>query len=335
MNTKSYIQKLSFKKLGNYFKLFVSFYISLIRKKTIHWGMPANISVEPTNYCNLACKECPTGTKSLSRQKGNMNLDLFKNLIKQVSTDVNGLIFYFQGEPYLNKKLFEMIKLANAENVYTYCSTNGHFLDDTNAEMTIKSGLDELIISLDGTTQKVYEAYRQNGSLKKVLEGSKKLVNWKKKLNSDKPFTKFQFLVVKPNEHQIEKAKTLAKETAVDKIVFKTAQIYDYQNGNRLIPENQKYSRYKKQKNGTYKIKSKLKNRCWRMWSNPVVTVDGSVIPCCFDKDAKHAFGNINKQSFTEIWNGEKYQSFRQQILSNRKSIDICKNCTEGLKIRN
>ena len=333
MNTNSYIQKLSFKKLFNYLKLLISFYFSQITKKPIHWGMPSNISIEPTNLCNLACKECPTGMKSLSRTKGNMSLDLFKNIIKQVSPQLTGLILYFQGEPYLNKSLFKMIKYANAQNVYTYCSTNAHFLDDNKVKMTLESSLDELIISLDGTTQKVYEEYRQNGSLKKVLDGSKRLTLWKKKLNLSKPFISFQFLVVKPNEHQIEDAKILAKDIGVDKIIFKTAQIYDYKNGNPLIPENDKYSRYKRQKDGTYKIKSKLKNHCWRMWSNPVITVDGSVIPCCFDKDAKYAFGNLKEQSFKEIWNSEKYKTFRQQILTNRRSIDICKNCTEGLKI--
>ncbi len=332
MNTISFIRKLSLKKLINYLKLTISFYVSYITKKPIIWGMPNTIAIEPTNICNLHCKECPTGMKTLSRAKGNMDFTLYKNIIDQIHTQLTGLILYFQGEPFLNKDLFKMIQYANSKNVYTYCSTNGHFLDDKSAESTIESKLDELIISLDGTTQVVYEAYRQAGSLKKVLDGSEKMVKWKKKMGSFKPFLKFQFLVVKPNEHQIHDAKILAKEIGMNKIVFKTAQIYDYKDGNLLIPGNNKYSRYKKLNDGTYKIKNKLKNRCWRMWTNPVITVDGSLIPCCFDKDAKHAFGNLNEHSFKEIWESENYNNFRQKILTDRKSIDICRNCTEGLK---
>jgi radical SAM protein with 4Fe4S-binding SPASM domain len=295
--------------------------------------MPATIAIEPTNLCNLACKECPAGTQSLKRAKGDIDVGLFEKTITQIHKSLISCILYFQGEPFLNKQLFKMIQLAHTKKLYTYCSTNGHFLNNENAKRTIESGIDELIISLDGTTQKVYESYRQKGSLKTVLEGTKNIIKWKNKLNRNKPFVKFQFLVIKPNENQINDAKLLAKEIKVDAISFKSAQIYDYKNGNGLIPENEKYSRYKKQADGGYRIKSKLKNRCWRMWSNPVVTIDGSVIPCCFDKDTKYKMGNLNTQSFQEIWDGEKYRAFRQQILTNRKEIDICRNCTEGLRL--
>lgn len=334
MNYKSYIQKLSLKKLINYLKLVLSFHASYLAKKPVHLGMPTIIAIEPTNLCNLACKECPTGTKSLTRTKGDIPVRLFEKTVNQLSKHLISIILYFQGEPFLHKQLFEMIKFANKKRLYTYCSTNGHFLNDTNAKKIVECGLDELIISLDGTTQAVYEAYRQTGNLKTVLEGTKNVVAWREKQNSGKPYIKFQFLVLKTNEHQINDAKKLAKQSKLDKISFKSAQIYDYKNKDALIPENERYSRYKMQNDGSYKIKSRLKNRCWRMWSNPVVTVDGSVIPCCFDKDAKYTMGNLNEQSFKEIWKGNKYRAFRQQILTDRKKIDICRNCTEGLRIR-
>lgn len=113
----------------------------------------------------------------------------------------------------------------------------------------------------------------------------------------------FQFLVVKPNEHQLEDVKKLAHELGVDDVVFKTAQLYDFENGNPLIPENIKYSRYKKNNDGTYSIKNKLLNQCWRMWSSCVVTWDGIVVPCCFDKDAKHQLGDLKNQILMSFGN--------------------------------
>ncbi|PIZ06251.1 MAG: radical SAM protein, partial [Flavobacteriales bacterium CG_4_10_14_0_8_um_filter_32_5] len=214
---------------------------------------------------------------------------------------------------------------ANSKKIYTATSTNAHFLTDEMAKKTILSGLDRLIISIDGITQEVYENYRIHGKLDKVLEGTKNILKWKKELKSNTPYVIFQFLVVKPNEHQIEDAKVLADELGVDEIRFKTAQVYDYENGNPLLPTIEKYSRYKKQANGKYALKNKMLNECWRMWSSCVITWDGKVVPCCFDKDATHQLGDLSTSNFNQLWKSEAYQKFRKNILTNRQSIDICK----------
>ena len=154
-----------------------------------------------------------------------------------MSPDLLYLVFYFQGEPYLNPDFLEMVKYASQKKIYTATSTNAHYLTDQNAKRTIESGLDRLIISIDGSTQEVYQQYRVGGNLEKVLEGAKNIVKWKKELKSKTPFIFFQFLVVKPNEHQLEDIQKLAKEVGVDEVRFKTAQVYDYEKDpNQLIP---------------------------------------------------------------------------------------------------
>ena len=140
-------------------------------------------------------------------------------------------------------------------------------------------------------------------------------------------------MVVKPNEHQLDNIHELAKQLGVNEVIFKTAQVYNYENGNPLMPNNENYSRYKKQANGTYTLKNKLLNQCWRMWSGCVITWDGLMVPCCFDKDAKHQLGNLKQNSFSDIWKSNKYNTFRQSILKSRQEIDICKNCSEGTKV--
>lgn len=295
--------------------------------------MPASISIEPTTACNLGCPECPSGLRSFSRPTGNLQKKVFDKVVSQLKGTLSYLIFYFQGEPYINPKFLEMVAAASRENIFTATSTNAHFLDDENAKKTVESGLHKLIISVDGTTQEVYEQYRKQGDLKKVISGTQNIIKWKKKLQSKTPYVVFQFLVVRPNEHQIEEVQQLADELGVDEVVYKTAQVYNYKNGNSLIPENEKYARYKKQKDVTYAIKNKLLNQCWRMWNGCVITWDGRVVPCCFDKDAEHQLGIMTTQSFKDIWRGKPYQHFRKALLSSRKEIDICKNCSEGTKV--
>jgi radical SAM protein with 4Fe4S-binding SPASM domain len=257
----------------------------------------------------------------------------FRSTIDSVYKDLIFLTFYFQGEPYLNPHFLEMVKYASAKKIYTSTSTNAHYLSKDQAQKTVESGLDRLIISIDGTTQETYEQYRIGGILQKVIEGTKNIVEAKQAMKSKTPHIVFQYLVVKPNEHQLPDVEQLAAELGVDEVVFKTAQVYDFKHGNPLIPLNEAYSRYKKQADGTYRIKNKLLNQCWRMWSGCVVTWDGKVVPCCFDKDAKYQLGNLKLQSFHELWNSEKYQGFRQSVLRSRDEIDICKNCSEGTKV--
>ena len=139
--------------------------------------------------------------------------------------------------------------------------------------------------------------------------------------------------MVKPNEHQIDDIYALGKEIGVDKVLLKSAQIYDYKNGNPLIPLNDNYSRYKKINNGTYVQKNKLENNCWRMWSSCVITWDGKVVPCCFDKDAKHELGDLKTTQFLTVWKSEKYSEIRKSILKSRKEVEICSNCSEGAKV--
>ena len=205
------ISKLSIKRAWNGIQVLSSFYLSRWLNKPIQWGYPVSISFEPTTSCNLRCPECPSGLRAFSRPIGMLEKNFFTRTIDEIHHELIYLIFYFQGEPYLNPDFLEMVKYASDKGIYTATSTNAHYLTDEAAKKTIESGLDRLIISIDGTTQDVYKQYRIGGNIDKVIEGAKNIVKWKKELNSKTPFVFFQFLVVKHNEHQIEDIKKIAK----------------------------------------------------------------------------------------------------------------------------
>lgn len=328
------MSKLTLRRAWNAGKVLSSYYLSKWTRKPVQWGFPVSISFEPTTSCNLRCPECPSGLRAFTRPTGMLQKDFFRDTIDQLSGDLLYLIFYFQGEPYLNPSFLDMVRYASDKGIYTATSTNAHYLNDANAKRTVESGLDRLIISIDGTTQDVYQQYRVGGKLEKVLEGARNIMKWKKELKSKTPFVFFQFLVVKPNEHQIEDVKKLAAEIGVDDVRFKTAQVYDYeQDPNNLIPTLDKFSRYRRNDQGEFVFKNNLQNHCWRLWHATVISWDGLVVPCCFDKDAQHKLGDLKGKPFKEVWHSDEYVSFRRQILQSRKNIDICANCSEGTKV--
>ncbi|WP_306640757.1 radical SAM/SPASM domain-containing protein [Sanyastnella coralliicola] len=324
---------LSIRKVANFFGLWLSYHLSRLTRRPLHWGGPFSLSIEPTTACNLGCPECPSGLKQFTRATGKLSKETLNKLLDQTQRTLGNIIFYFQGEPYLHPEFTDLVKTASDRGIYTTTSTNAHFLDEKQARKTVESGLSRLIISIDGTTQETYEQYRVHGSLEKVLAGTRNILKAREEMGSTTPHVIFQFLVVKPNEHQIDDVHKLAAELGVDEVRLKTAQVYDYENGNPLIPDDTKYSRYRQQKDGTWTIKNKLLNQCWRMWQGCVITWDGKVVPCCFDKDATHQLGDTAEDGFHSIWNGPAYHDFRQSILQSRDQIDICTNCTEGTKV--
>ena len=327
------LRGVSGKRISNASKVLWSYYRSRRSRRASLSGSPISMSIEPTTTCNLGCTECPSGLRSFSRPTGNIDFDLYKDTIEQVKDHLIYLTLYFQGEPFIHPDFFRMTELASRYGIYTSTSTNGHFLSEEKAREAVESGLSRLIISIDGTSQDTYEKYRINGKLSKVLEGVRTLERIKKESRSRTPFTELQFIVFKHNEHQIEEMKSLYKQLGSDKLVFKTAQIYDFNAKNDLIPENEQYSRYSKNGNGQYRIKNELLDHCWRMWHSCVITWDGKVVPCCFDKDASYVLGDLNKSTFQEIWKSDAYNQFRSSLLHSRSEIDICTNCTEGTKV--
>jgi len=259
--------------------------------------------------------------------------ETFISVVKQLKPWLGNLTFYFQGEPFLNPAFPDLVEIAVKNGILTSTSTNAHYLKYETALKTVKSGLQRIVISIDGASQETYEQYRVGGNLEKVLEGTRNLVRAKQELGSATPYIIFQFLVVKPNEQDIPEIERLAAELGVDEVKLKTAQIYDFENGSELIPEQEQFSRYKKGADGKYRIKNSLLNQCWKMWHSAVITWDGKVLPCCFDKDANHQLGLLTEFGFREIWKGRAYQDFRKGILRSRSEIDICANCTEGTKV--
>lgn len=311
--------------LANY----TGYFLSSVFKIPIVLGLPHSCSIEPTTRCNLQCPECPVGSNTLKREKGDLSLSNFKRILHSIYKYTSYLSLYLQGEPLLNGGIVDMIRIATDYKIYSCISTNGHFLDKTTSNELVKSGLKRIIISLDGVNQESYSKYRIKGDFNKVMDGIRNMVAAKKELKSKTPIIIIQFIVFKNNQGEINEFKRLGKELCIDKVDIKTAQHYDLSPKNSLITTNEKYSRYKKDNQGNWELKKHQNNRCKRIWTTAVITWNGAIIPCCYDKNASFPMGDLTQQDIKKIWKGEKFQIFRKKILSARSSIHICQNCDE------
>jgi radical SAM protein with 4Fe4S-binding SPASM domain len=305
----------------------VSYIQSSVTGKAVIRGMPVSAGIELTNYCNLNCPECLSGSGKMSRYRGYMDPDLFVKIVTELKPYLYYLNLYFQGEPMLHPRFLSFIRKSKGIN--TIVSTNGHFLSEENAERIVISGLYRLIVSLDGMDQATYSVYRINGDFGKVKAGIKNMSDAIKRYHSPLRL-EIQFLVNNNNEHQIPDARKFARRINA-RLKLKSMQIISNNDYDTWLPSHKQFRRYEK-KGNEYIIKSTLENRCRRLWFNPVITWDGKVLPCCFDKNGEHIMGDLNEDTFRDIWNGPKYRSFRKSILTGRYMMEICRNCTSGLR---
>lgn len=324
-------KSLTLKRTWNAVKVYVGYFLSLLLKKPLIWGYPPVVMIEPTNICNLKCPLCPSGNGTLKRPKGYMDMKTFKKIIDEIHTYSFIVVLWNQGEPLLNEYILDMIRYASDKKMFTLLSTNGNI--NINTIDLVKSGLDSMIISLDGCTQETYNKYRINGKLERVLNFARSVVKSKKNLGNINPLLRWQFLVMKHNEHEISEIRKMADDIGVDNLELKSVQIYSKEDIVKFLPENPRYRRYKI--NGDdFELKVGIPNRCRRIWVNAVINWNGEISVCCFDKDIDHKIGNINLERIHKLWKGKKFQAFRTQILKNRKVYDICRNCGESVKLR-
>ena len=301
---------------------------------------PIFISVEPANICQLRCPECPVGrgenhqspitnhqSPITNHQSPMMPLEVFRRVLAECRETASVIQFYFQGEPLLNKDLPQMIREAHEAGLYTIVSTNSQAMTPELAEALVQSGLDRIIISMDGLSEASYNAYRIGGSLEKTKSALQYLRAAKNQLpitNHQSPIIELQVLRLRSNEHEWRAFKQQYKLFGADRLVFKTAQLYDYQNGHPLMPTNPKYSRYILGKDGKYH-RRKLRKGCFRVWSGAVITTNGDVLPCCYDKSHAYAYGNIMEKPLRELFTNDKALAFRQAAF--RQTPQICQEC--------
>ncbi len=324
------LRALTLKRLWNATINTASFIISGVSKKNVAWGYPPIVNIEPTNICNLRCPLCITGSMQMKRPYGRMDFSHFKKFIDQVADKIIYITLYHQGEPYLHKQFNDMVSYAKSKGVYVATSTNAHFFTPELSAAVVDSGLDSMIISLDGVTRESYAKYRVLGQLDTVLDGIRNLVAAKQKANSKTPYLFLQFLVMKHNEHEIPQVKQLARNLGVDRLLIKTTQVMTLQEAREWLPENEKYRRYELDED-EFKVKQG-RGVCPRVWMTTLIDWDGQVVPCCFDKNGEHAMGNLAAgETFDSIWKNKRYNDFRKRMLTDRNSIDICRNCNYGI----
>ena len=297
--------------------------------RTVSLSQPTQLMIEPTDICNLHCTVCWANEESHGGRPRHLSVEGFRKAMDDLGDNLFIILLWGWGEPFLNKHIYEMIRLARSRNMVVISSTNANLeLDDFEIEELIMSGLSKLIVAIDGVDQKTYSTYRVGGNLHLVLDNVKRLVENKKRLGMTTPLINMRMVVMRHNQHQVEEFRTLADSLGVDIVSFKTMCDYRKNGVNAQFPTIRRYQRYGMDENSEKILNIKQRYYCNRPWRKAHIFADGAVTHCEFDHEREYLLGTVyGDQSLKVLWNNSTARDFRHRFLTDIDGISFCRNC--------
>lgn len=295
--------------------------------KNVHVrSMPYQAIVDTTNICNLQCPFCPTNSgelafesqkfpKAISRKKTHLDIKKYEQILDAFGETLYTISLFNWGEPLLNKNLFRMIEMAKTYNIEVRLSSNLSIPDADLAEKICSSGLDDLIMSIDGASASTYSKYRRGGNFDVVLQNVRALSDYKKKYRLSKPNLAWQFLVFRHNEHELDIIEKFARSNGADEIRISGAYIYDPE----WVPQNEQYR----------PLGPSVKDTCSFLYTTATIESTGALSPCCINRDERFDFGTFNTAGeLKDLWNGDRIKQSRNFFRQRRPTENIlCDAC--------
>lgn len=270
---------------------------------------PPVVKIETTNACNSSCIMCPHSI--MKRDIGIMDDYLYEKIVKEcANNNVKTLHLHNFGEPLLDKHFADRIAFAKKLGIPKIkFFTNASLLNCDKAEEIIRSGADEIKISIDGDSKETYNSIRVCLNYEIVSKNIINLIDLRKKSGAKKPTVKLNFVVRKDNFH--EKSSFKKKwSRIVDSISFDKE--HNWSGKNHFKQENE------------------ILHACLRPWNSFTILWDGRVALCCLDYDGETILGDINQQSIKEIWQSDKLRKIRSYHISQDFScLPLCRSCSK------
>lgn len=278
---------------------------------------PTTFTLETVLGCNLRCPDCAVGGELISRPYGTMAMENYLTLAEKIRPYVKYLYLHLWGEPLLNTDIFSMVRHAT-EFTKTNISTNANLVTPEKAAQLIASGVSDIIVSIDGVSQKVYETYRRRGDVGKAVRGLAYLAEFNAR-NGGHARIIPQFIVFEHNLHEKDHFAALCSKLGLS-ASFKAP----YLRADSELKATGLPGLTREIETDQDKRKEAMK-ACPNVRDVFTVHLDGRVVACCYDHDGATQFGNLYEQSVEEIWESPKYQAFRTDLMEGRPT-DFCMN---------
>ncbi len=299
--------------------------MSALLKSGRAYGLPVHISIEPTNFCNLRCPVCETGAGIIKRPQGNMELDVYADILMEIQKYANTVFLYWMGEPFLNKNIYKMADMAKERDIWVDTCTNGELVRPISLAL---SGFSNVSFQFGGMSPATHAEYRVKGDWGRILHNLCDAHSIVKKHGITR--VSAGLIVMKHNEHEVERFVLFMSGYGIKTIELISPCVRTVEQAEKFLPENRKFWIYneKELKAGRLVPKVRPNNSCPWIYYSTVIAWDGMVYPCCRDVHGDYPMGNVKDKGLAEIWNGPDYRAFRHRIATDQKNVSICNLCS-------
>ena len=296
-------------------------------KKTGPLMRPVHVSIEPTNTCNARCPVCETGKGEMTRPAGMLDFTYYRKLIDEIWPTTSTLLFYFMGEPFLNRHAYDMIRYARQRDIYVETCTNGDFVD---AKGVIYSDINKISFQIGGMDETTHQIYRIRSNLERIRKNLFELIEERRKHPESNVEIDLGFIVMRQNENQVEDFISWAREIGVDTASVIDPCVRDMAEAATYLPQEKKYWFYDEEayEQGVLKPKYIPNNECFWIWNSIMINWNGDAVPCCRDAKGENIIGNVFNEGLGRVFNGKRARAFRRGILKAQKDVGICRLCS-------
>lgn len=271
--------------------------------------IPPTMRVETISYCNESCSFCPY--PNLKREKGRISFDLFEKIVEEHS-QISGAKLLMPanvGEPLLDPRIFDFLKLATKRYQTVSMFTNSTLLNEDRARRLIDSGLSEIMFTLHGLTEEYFRNITGHQDYQAVRENIARFVELNQQSGSP---IRVYFNIYSPHKREDVLSDDLVAQCQDTGVALSIHSLEDIHNWGGLLPSERK----------------EREVGCPRIYDQFGVLHDGRVVPCCVDSEARYILGDVNCQSLQEIFSAEKYATLvEKEIAGALRDIPLCRYC--------
>jgi radical SAM protein with 4Fe4S-binding SPASM domain len=278
----------------------------------------SKVNIEISNICNLQCSFCP----EVLRTKKMMDVELFRKIIQQVKPLTDQVCFHLMGDPLVHPKLSEFVEICSEYEMPIFFVSNGVLLKDSTIDLLMHSSFRQLNFSLhsffDNYPDKNPDLY-----LKKIFDLTEKAFLIRPDLYINYRLWNLQ----ETRGHQLKNTEMLRK-IMLRFDVSLISEVDVKKNKSHHI-KNRLYMHYDTEFTWpTLELPSLgEKGTCYGLSNHFGILADGTVVPCCLDKEGKIPLGHLNDSDLDTILNSEKAQSLLKGFKSNRLVNPLCQRC--------